>query len=187
MVVEARKTPSTTGSPPAYRELLGSWDLKGRACGLEQHWMHLLLLASPVQTLVLQAPKWELKLGPPPALCSSASLPGSFFSSWFGGPATDCARLPSLWPVVFRPAESHIAPPQLLNRRTKRRVERANRVRHRATRSASHCGGRGPDRDAVTPETELLLMLISIYATKSCCLLTRTFSVPCIELGPSAF
>ncbi|KAA8591845.1 hypothetical protein FQN60_017219 [Etheostoma spectabile] len=77
-VEEARNTPSKTVSQPACKQPLSSWALRGRACGLEQHWMHHLLLAFPTQSLTLPASK-ELKLIPPPALCFSGSPPGLFF------------------------------------------------------------------------------------------------------------
>ena len=146
--VEARNSPSKTASPPACRGPLTSWGLRGKACGSERLWTRLLLLASPAQTLTPQASKWGLKrLGPPPAPCSSRIPPGRFFKYWYTDLAEDFARL---WSVVFRPAETRIVAPRPPSSPTERRAQRANRVRLRAKRSASRCGGPGPDHSAAT-------------------------------------
>ena len=144
--VEARNTPSKTVSPPAYREPVSSWYLRVKACGLEQRWMHLSLLALPAQTL--QTPKGELN---PLALWFSRSPPDLSFACWYTGPSTGCI-LPSVGPIVFRATEVHFAPPQFPNRPTQWRVQWATRT----DLSVSLCGDPGPDHQAVTWQTELL-------------------------------
>ncbi|KAA8591851.1 hypothetical protein FQN60_017225 [Etheostoma spectabile] len=42
---------------PACKQPLSSWALRGRACGLEQHWIHHLLLRFPTQSSDSARPK----------------------------------------------------------------------------------------------------------------------------------
>ena len=180
VVAEARNSPSRTGSPPVCRELLISWDLRGKACGSERRWMHLSLLVFPVQTLILQEFTGVPKVTPPPAArCVSGSPAGPFFSCSYTDPAIS---------VVFRDATSVIALPQPPSSPTKFRVERANRARLRAKRSTSHCGGRGLDRHAVTSQTDHLLTLTCwlIWTQQQVCFIwlsTRTFQCNVLNMG----
>lgn len=150
--VQTRNTPSRRASPAACRERPGSWDLTGKARGSEQHWMHRLLLAFPVQTLRIPRPsEGDRQVVPPPALCFSAGPPDSFSSCCYKGPGTDYARLLSVQIGVVE--MRHTLPRSPPSNPTK-----SPGVSPRANQSASHCGGPGQhDQHTVTPELLITL------------------------------
>lgn len=149
LMVGARISHFKTASPPVCREQRSSWDLRGKACGLEQHWMRLLLRAFFPQTLNLRAEHIK-------APCRT---PGPMFTRHSENPGRDCmlelsARRLLRMQSNFHPSWGSPESPSRLRNKTGlksgKTTEWENRGRLRAALPTIHCGDPGPDQQAAT-------------------------------------
>lgn len=170
---DPRKTLSKKASQTAWRELFASWDLWGKACASEQCWIHRPLRGLPVQTLVLQTGKTEVRSTPAPAHSCSGGPASLFFTCGYisQGPC------PAPWrSAAFKTPDSL----NVLSPHSKWGTEQTNRTTSRVTQPVVLCGGLGPEHQTMSSKNKCS----SLLHAGSICPLQQRLIVMCVANPP---